>query len=60
MAHAGTQLCTMAHKLHQVERCLDCCNLEELDDLSMLELLESMHEVGLKEQTKQIIFLLRI
>uniref|UniRef100_A0A1B0AE84 Nudix hydrolase domain-containing protein n=3 Tax=Glossina TaxID=44049 RepID=A0A1B0AE84_GLOPL len=45
MAHAGTQLCTMAHKLHQVERCLDCCNLEELDDLSMLELLESMHEV---------------
>ncbi|XP_037827110.1 uncharacterized protein LOC119615110 [Lucilia sericata] len=45
VAHAGTQLCTMAHKLHEVERCLDCNNLEEIDDICVLELLESMSEV---------------
>ncbi|XP_005177323.1 uncharacterized protein LOC101900245 [Musca domestica] len=46
VAHAGSQLNCMAHKLHEVEqRCLDCNSLEEIDDTCVLELLESMSEV---------------
>ncbi|XP_013103192.1 uncharacterized protein LOC106084199 [Stomoxys calcitrans] len=44
VAHAGSQLNCMAHKLHEVERrCLDCN--QEIDDTCVLELLESMSEV---------------
>lgn len=51
MSSAGSQLCSMAYKLQNVERCLDCCSPEDIDDLSMLELLESMHEVRSEYQT---------
>ena len=42
MANAGSQLYTVAHKLHQVERSLD---VDDIDDICVLELMESMTEV---------------
>lgn len=35
----------MAHKLHEVERSLDNTNADEMDDICVMELLESMTEV---------------
>ncbi|XP_030378389.1 protein URE2 [Scaptodrosophila lebanonensis] len=45
VANAGTQLYTMAHKLHAVERSLDQTTMEQMDEMEVLELLESMTEV---------------
>ncbi|EDV92194.1 uncharacterized protein LOC6565844 [Drosophila grimshawi] len=45
VANAGTQLYTMTHKLHAVERSLDRTAMEEMDDMEVMELLESMTEV---------------
>ncbi|KAL7745685.1 hypothetical protein ACLKA6_009892 [Drosophila palustris] len=45
VANAGSQLYTMAHKLHAVERSLDQTAMEQMDELEVMELLESMTEV---------------
>lgn len=45
MANAGSQLYTMAHKLHAVERSLEQTTMEQMDEMEVLELLESMSEV---------------
>ncbi|XP_037934690.1 uncharacterized protein LOC119669033 [Teleopsis dalmanni] len=45
IANAGTQLYTVSHKLHEVERSLDETSLDEMDDICVMELLESMTEV---------------
>ncbi|XP_004525109.1 uncharacterized protein LOC101458386 [Ceratitis capitata] len=46
VAHAGTQLYTVAHKLHEVETTLDhTSNLDDVDGVCVMELLESMEEV---------------
>ncbi|EDV32824.2 uncharacterized protein Dana_GF21937 [Drosophila ananassae] len=45
VANAGSQLYTMAHKLHAVERSLEQTTMEQMDEMEVLELLESMSEV---------------
>ncbi|EDW78566.1 uncharacterized protein Dwil_GK16507 [Drosophila willistoni] len=45
VANAGSQLYTMAHKLHAVERSLDQTTMEQMDEMEVMELLESMTEV---------------
>ncbi|TDG42466.1 hypothetical protein AWZ03_011120 [Drosophila navojoa] len=45
VANAGSQLYTMAHKLHAVERSLDQTAMEQMDEMEVMELLESMTEV---------------
>ncbi|XP_055842915.1 uncharacterized protein LOC129909832 [Episyrphus balteatus] len=45
VANAGTQLYTVATKLSEVERSLDNTNAEDIDDVCVMELLESMTEV---------------
>ncbi|XP_022227515.1 uncharacterized protein LOC111077519 isoform X1 [Drosophila obscura] len=45
VANAGSQLYTMAHKLHAVERSLEQTTMEQMDEMEVMELLESMTEV---------------